>query len=250
MRLLGSPNKAILPQTSNIKNLATFVPVATRFLFKAALLLRNRTSKVIVIHYNMLGLELQLNLKEFITAFMVLFAVIDITGSIPIIATLNNQGKHVHAGKAALISLGILIVFLFAGNAMLKLFNTDIASFAVAGSLVLFALALEMILNIEIFRNDGPKGFATIVPVVFPLIAGAGTLTTTLSLRSQYHESNIIAAILINMGIVYLVLKNIHLVEKFLGESGIYILRKIFGIILLSMSVKLFFSNLNILLHI
>jgi multiple antibiotic resistance protein len=196
----------------------------------------------------MLALDLQLNVKEIFTAFMVLFAVIDITGSIPIIINLNNSGKHVHAGKASLISLTILIVFLFAGEALLKLFNTDIASFAVAGALILFALAVEMILNIEIFRNDGPKGYATLVPVVFPLIAGAGTLTTTLSLRSQYHVSNIIVAVAINMLLVYLVLRYIHMVKRFLGEAGIYILRKIFGIILLSMAVKLFASNISILL--
>lgn len=188
--------------------------------------------------------DLNFSLQEIGTIFMVLFAVIDITGSIPIIVNLNDSGKKVHAGKAALISLLILIIFLFAGEALLRLFNTDIASFAVAGSLLLFALAVEMILNVEIFKSDGPKGSATIIPVVFPLIAGAGTLTTTLSLRSQYHTSNIILAIAINMLLVYLVLKNIRWVEKLLGESGIFVLRKIFGIILLSMSVKLFMSNI------
>lgn len=196
----------------------------------------------------MLAASFQLSAREIFTAFMVLFAVIDITGSIPIIINLNSSGKKVHAGKAALISLTILIVFLFAGEAMLKLFNTDIASFAVAGALILFALAVEMLLNIEIFRNDGPKGYATIVPVVFPLIAGAGTLTTTLSLRSQYHVSNIIVAVAINMLLVYLMLRNTRRVEQFLGEAGIYILRKFFGIILLSMAVKLFASNISILL--
>lgn len=193
-------------------------------------------------------MELHLSIVEIFTAFMVLFAVIDITGSIPIIVNLNSSGKQVHAGKAASLSLIIMIIFLFAGEAMLKLFNTDIASFAIAGSLILFALAVEMILNIEIFRNDGPKGYATIVPVVFPLIAGAGTLTTTLSLRSQYHLANIIIAISINMAVVYIVLQNISLVKQILGEAGIYILRKVFGIILLSMSVKLFISNLTTLL--
>lgn len=193
-------------------------------------------------------MTLQLSIVELFSSFMVLFAVIDITGSIPIIVNLNNSGKHVNAAKAALISFAVMIVFLFAGEAMLKLFNTDIASFAIAGSLILFALAVEMILNVEIFHNDGPKGYATIVPVVFPLIAGAGTLTTTLSLRSQYHLSNIIVAIAVNMLVVYLVLRNISLVQRFLGEAGIYILRKIFGIILLSMSVKLFVSNLTTLL--
>lgn len=193
-------------------------------------------------------MALNLNIQEIITSFMVLFAVIDITGSVPIIINLNNDGKKVQASKASLLSLIILIAFLFAGEALLKLFNTDIASFAIAGSLVLFALAIEMTFNYEIFRNDAPKGYSTIVPVVFPLIAGAGTLTTTLSLRSEYSIANIIIAIVINMILVYFVIKKVNLVEKIFGKGGIYILRKFFGIILLAMSVKLFVSNLNILL--
>lgn len=193
-------------------------------------------------------MTLNLNIQEIITSFMVLFAVIDITGSVPIIINLNNDGKKVQASKAALLSLIILIAFLFAGEALLKLFNTDIASFAIAGSLVLFALAIEMTFNYEIFRNDAPKGYSTIVPVVFPLIAGAGTLTTTLSLRSEYSIANIIIAIVINMILVYFVIKKVNLVEKIFGKGGIYILRKFFGIILLAMSVKLFVSNLSILL--
>lgn len=193
-------------------------------------------------------MALNLNIQEIITSFMVLFAVIDITGSVPIIINLNNDGKKVQASKAALLSLIILIAFLFAGEALLKLFNTDIASFAIAGSLVLFALAIEMTFNYEIFRNDAPKGYSTIVPVVFPLIAGAGTLTTTLSLRSEYSIANIIIAIVINMILVYFVIKKVNLVEKIFGKGGIYILRKFFGIILLAMSVKLFVSNLSILL--
>lgn len=193
-------------------------------------------------------MALNLNIQEIITSFMVLFAVIDITGSVPIIINLNNDGKKVQASKASLLSLIILIAFLFAGEALLKLFNTDIASFAIAGSLVLFALAIEMTFNYEIFRNDAPKGYSTIVPVVFPLIAGAGTLTTTLSLRSEYSIANIIIAIVINMLLVYFVIKKVNLVEKIFGKGGIYILRKFFGIILLAMSVKLFVSNLSILL--
>lgn len=193
-------------------------------------------------------MALNLNIQEIITSFMVLFAVIDITGSVPIIINLNNDGKKVQASKASLLSLIILIAFLFAGEALLKLFNTDIASFAIAGSLVLFALAIEMTFNYEIFRNDAPKGYSTIVPVVFPLIAGAGTLTTTLSLRSEYSIANIIIAIVINMILVYFVIKKVNLVEKIFGKGGIYILRKFFGIILLAMSVKLFVSNLSILL--
>ena len=193
-------------------------------------------------------MDFSINIKEIFTAFMVLFAVIDITGSTPIIIGLNSAGKKVSAEKAAGISLVIFIAFLFAGNALLKLFNIDISSFALAGALVLFVLAIEMTFNIEIFQNDGPEGSATIVPVIFPLIAGAGALATTLTLKSECSVFSIIAIIL-NMIVVYVVLKNVYLVERVLGKGGVYILRKFFGIILLAMSVKIFTSNLNTLLE-
>ncbi len=193
-------------------------------------------------------MELNLNLQEILTAFMVLFAVIDITGSIPIIVNLNSTGKRVQAGKASIISLIILIVFLFAGGALLRLFNTDIASFAMAGALVLFALAVEMTFNIELFRNDGTHGSTTIVPVVFPLVAGPGTLTTALSLRAECSVESVIIAVILNMILVFLVLWKVGWVEKLLGQNGIYISRRFFGVILLAMSVKLFISNLRILL--
>ena len=194
-------------------------------------------------------MDLHLSIKEIFTAFMVLFAVIDITGSTPIIINLNATGKQVQAGKPALISYAVMITFLFAGDALLQLFNVDISSFAIAGALVLLVLAVEMIFSVEIFRNDGPAGSVTIVPVVFPLIAGAGTLTTTLSLRAECHLSNLILAISLNMLLVYLVLRNAYLVERILGKSGVYVLRKFFGIILLAMSVRLFISNLSMLLN-
>ena len=194
-------------------------------------------------------MDLHLSINEIFTAFMVLFAVIDITGSTPIIINLNATGKLVQAGKAALISYAVMITFLFAGDALLQLFNVDISSFAIAGALVLLVLAVEMIFSVEIFRNDGPAGSVTIVPVVFPLIAGAGTLTTTLSLRAECHLSNLILAISLNMLLVYLVLRNAYLVERILGKSGVYVLRKFFGIILLAMSVRLFISNLSMLLN-
>jgi multiple antibiotic resistance protein len=193
-------------------------------------------------------MTIELNLQEILTAFMVLFAVIDITGSIPIIVNLNASGKKVQAAKASIISLAILVVFLFAGEALLKLFHTDIASFAIAGSLVLFALAVEMTFSIEIFRNDAIGSNSTIIPVIFPLVAGPGTLTTTLSLRAEYGVWNIIIAIVVNMLIVYIVLRKINVVEKIIGKNGIYIARRFFGVILLAMSVKLFISNLRILL--
>ncbi len=188
------------------------------------------------------------SIQEIMTAFVVLFAVIDITGAIPVIIDLNSSGRKVNAAKASLLSLIILVVFLFAGNALLRLFNTDIASFAMAGALVLFALAVEMTLDIEIFRHNGPEGYTTLVPVVFPLVAGPGTLTTALTLRAECSVENIIIAVLINMVIVYIVLSKVNFMERLIGKGGIYIIRKFFGIILLAMAVRLFVSNLRILL--
>lgn len=189
-----------------------------------------------------------INLQEILTAFLVLFAVIDITGSIPIIMGINETGARVKPGKAAVVSLLIYVGFLFAGDWILKLFNTDIESFAIAGSLILFALAVEMIFSIEIFRNDGPAGYSTIVPVVFPLIAGAGGLTTALSLKAQLNVSNIIIALVLNMIVVYFVIRYVGAVEKLIGKGGIYILRKFFGVILLAMAVKMFIDNLTLLI--
>ena len=190
-----------------------------------------------------------INIQEIFTAFLVLFAVIDITGSIPIIMSLNASGTRVKAGKAAGLSLALIVGFLFVGEGLLKLFNTDIESFAIAGALILFALAVEMTFNIEIFRNDGPPGYSTVVPMVFPLIAGAGTLTTALSLRAECSIINIIIAIVLNMAIVYFVIRNVNLAERLIGKGGIYILRKFFGVILIAMSVKLFVSTLTLLLE-
>ena len=141
------------------------------------------------------------------------------------------------------------VLFMFLGEGILKIFNVDIASFAIAGAIILFALAIEMTFNVEIFKNDGPKGHSTIVPMVFPLIAGAGTLTTTLSLRAEVSTVNLIIAIGLNMLLVYFVVKKVYLVEKILGQAGIYILRKFFGIILLAMSIKLFLTNISAFTH-
>lgn len=189
-----------------------------------------------------------INFKEIITAFIVLFAVIDVTGGIPIFIDLKEKGENIKAGRAALLSFVIITAFLFLGEGLLHLFGVDINSFAIAGGVILFALAVEMTFGFEIFKNDGPKGTATLVPVVFPLIAGAGTLTTTLSLRAECTLINIIIAIAINMAIVFIVLKHVYIVEKTLGKSGIYIIRKFFGVILLAMSVKLIVTNLTLLL--
>lgn len=183
--------------------------------------------------------------KEILSAFMVLFAVIDITGSIPVIISLKEKGQKIESSKAAIISTIIFVIFLFLGEAILSLFGVSINAFAVAGSLVFFILAGEMILDVEIFKYQGPGGTATIVPIVFPLIAGTGSLTTVLTLRAEYAVENIILAILINMLIVFVVLRNLSIVEKILGKGGVYILRKFFGIILLAIAVKLFTANIT-----
>lgn len=191
-----------------------------------------------------------ISIQELASAFMVLFAVIDITGAVPIINDIQNKGHTISAIKAALASYILLVAFLFVGDGLLNLFSVDISSFAVAGSLVIFVLAVEMIFGIPIFKNDGPSGTASIVPLVFPLIVGAGTLTTLLALRAEYHIINIIIALTLNIIVVYFVLKNVSLVEKVFGKGGVYILRKFLGIILLAISVKLFTSNLTSLIDI
>ena len=191
-----------------------------------------------------------ISIQELASAFMVLFAVIDITGAVPIINDIQNKGHKISAIKAALASYILLVAFLFVGDGLLNLFSVDISSFAVAGSLVIFVLAVEMIFGIPIFKNDSPSGTASIVPLVFPLIVGAGTLTTLLALRAEYHTINIIIALTLNIIVVYFVLKNVSLVEKIFGKGGAYILRKFLGIILLAISVKLFTSNLASLIDI
>ena len=190
-----------------------------------------------------------LNLKEIVTAFMVLFAIIDITGSVPVILELKERNGKVEAGRAALISFAMLVVFLFMGEAVLRFFNVDIPSFAIAGAIVLIAVAIEMTFNVTLFTSDASQESGTIVPLVFPLIAGAGSLTTCLSLRAECSAINIIIAIALNMIVVYFVIKKVNWVEKLLGKGGIYILRKMFGVILLAMSVKLIVTNLSLLLN-
>ena len=193
-------------------------------------------------------MDIYFSFKEIISAFMVLFAVIDILGAIPIIISLREKNQKIEAGKAAIISFVILVAFLFIGQALLGLFNVDISSFAVAGALVLLVLAVEMIFGVEIFKNDSPCGSATIVPLVFPLIAGAASFTTLLSLRAEYHIFNIIIAVAMNMALVYLVLRYVYYVGRLFGKSGVYVMRKLFGIILLAIAVRLFTSNLTSLI--
>ena len=190
----------------------------------------------------------RLNALQIASTFIVLFAVIDVLGSTPIFIDLKQQGRPVNALKATLISTGLLIGFFFAGDALLRLLNVAIESFAVAGSLVIFLLALEMILDVVIFKNQGPIKEATLVPVVFPLIAGAGSFTTLLSLRAEYAQVNILIGLLLNMGFVYCVLKATERVERLISKSTIYLLRKFFGIILLAISVRLFTANLSALM--
>ena len=183
------------------------------------------------------------NFQQILSAFIVLFAVIDIIGAIPIIIDLKDKGKDVNALKATLISFLLLLGFFYAGDILLRLFHVDIESFAVAGAFVIFLLSLEMILDIEIFKNQGPIKEATLVPLVFPLLAGAGSFTTLLSLRAEYASVNIIVALVLNMLWVYFVVRMTRKVEKVLGKGGIYLIRKFFGIILLAISVKLFMNH-------
>ncbi len=191
----------------------------------------------------------QLDLQQIVSAFIVLFAVIDIFGSTPIIINLKKQGRPVGAWKASSLSGALLLGFFFAGDAMLRLFSVDISSFAVAGALVIFLMALEMILDITIFKNQGPIKEATLVPVVFPLIAGAGSFTTLLSLKAEFHSVNIITALVLNMLCVYIVIRATDWVERKISASFIYLLRKFFGIILLAISVRLFTANFMSLIH-
>lgn len=190
------------------------------------------------------------NFTQFLSAFIVLFAMIDVTGLTPVVIDLQKKSGPVNASKAAIVSMVVLTVFLYAGNLVLDLFGVDIESFAAAGAIVIFLLALEMIMGIELFHYDGgPQGSTTLVPVVFPLIAGAGTFTALLSLRAEFRTINILSALAANMVIVYAVLKQVHLLERVLGEAGIYVLRRLFGIILLAIAVKLFANNIAAIIN-
>lgn len=184
------------------------------------------------------------NFQEFISAFIILFAVIDAVGSTPIIISLREGGKTIKPMKATLLSTLLLIAFFYAGDVMLKLFHVDIASFAVAGSIVIFLMAIEMLLDVEIFKFKGPTSEATIVPLVFPLIAGAGSFTTLLSLRAEYADINILLGLLVNMGFVFFVLSMTDKVQNWIGKGGVYVVRKFFGVILMAVAVRLFTDNI------
>ena len=187
---------------------------------------------------------MELDFKEILTVGMVLFAVIDIVGSIPILVDLKKKHGHIDSEKASLVAGIIMIVFLFVGEELLKLIGIDVHSFAVAGSFVLFFLALEMILGIRIYRDDESNS-ASIVPLAFPIIAGAGTMTTLLSLKAQHQTVNILIAIVLNVIVVYAVLKSSAQIEKMLGKNGLGVIRKAFGVVLLAIAVKLFASNVK-----
>ncbi|WP_136482092.1 MarC family protein [Cognatitamlana onchidii] len=194
---------------------------------------------------------MQLNFKEIFTAFMVLFAVIDIVGNIPIVIDLRKKAGHIQSEKASIIAGVILIVFLFLGNSILKLIGIDVNSFAVAGAFILFFIALEMILGITLYKQDENASLTTAVfPLAFPLIAGPGSLTTLLSLRAEFNTENIIVAVVLNVIIIYIVLKTSARIERFLGANGINIIRKVFGVILLAIAVKLFAHNIKALFDI
>lgn len=188
------------------------------------------------------------DLVQITSTFIALFIIIDILGSIPIILGLKEKGVKIKSFSVSVVSFVILLIFLFAGEWVLDLFNVDIQSFAVAGSLVIFLYAIEMVLDIEIYKNRGPEGSAAFVPIAFPLIAGPASFTTLLSLRAAYDVENIIVALFINIVWVFLVLKFTGKLEKIFGKGGIYIMRKIFGIILLAISVKLFTENIGSLI--
>ena len=186
------------------------------------------------------------NFKEIATITMILFAVIDVVGSLPVLLDLQSKLGKIQSEKATIVSGAIMIVFMFVGEQILNLIGIDVSSFAIAGSFIIFFLALEMILGVKFYKEE-TAATASVVPIAFPLIAGTGTLTTLLSLRAEYvHIENIIVAILINLIFVYIVLKNTYRLEKILGPGGINILRKVFGIILLAIAVKLFRTHAGI----
>ena len=191
---------------------------------------------------------MQLNVKEIFTVFMVLFAVIDIVGNIPIVIDLRKKVGHIQSEKASVIAGFIMVFFLFLGKSILNLIGIDVSSFAVAGSFILFFIALEMILGITLYKQEENSAMtASVFPLAFPLIAGPGSLTTLLSLRAEYKLENIIIAIILNVIVIFVVLKTSSKIERFLGPNGINIIRKVFGVVLLAIAVKLFAHNIKIL---
>ncbi len=190
----------------------------------------------------------EFNWSELFKATTILFAVIDIVGSIPLIIKLKEKTGDISALRTSVVSMGIMIAFLIVGESILNLFGVDVRSFAVAGSIILFAMAIEMIMGLHLFRDEVTGKTASIVPLAFPIIAGAGTMTSLISLKAEYHQINILLAIVINTVIILLVLRSTKALERILGVGGIAILKKVFGIILLAIAVKLFASNISTLI--
>jgi len=190
-------------------------------------------------------------IQEIFRASMVLFAVIDVLGAIPLIINIKKKAGSIRPLRASLVALMIMVLFLFLGESILSLFHVSVNEFAVAGSFILFIMALEMILGVKLFKDDGHQSakVASVVPLAFPILAGAGTMTSLVALRAEYHEVNILIAIIINIVVVYVVLRLTKKLEKLLGPNGIAIVQKIFGIILLSIAIKLFSSNAKFLFH-
>lgn len=196
---------------------------------------------------NFSDIFLHIDWREASSAFIVLFAIIDMLGSVPIVLSLKMQNRQVNPWKATVLSALLLVIFFFAGDALLHFFSVDIQSFAIAGAMIIFIMALEMILDVEIFKNTGPIKDATLIPMVFPLIAGPGAFTTLLSLAAEYHPVNIMIGLFGNMLWVFFVLAQIDFVDRHIKRSFVYVLRKFFGVILLAISVKLFIGNLLVI---
>jgi multiple antibiotic resistance protein len=193
---------------------------------------------------------MELNFKEIATATMVLFAVIDIIGNIPIVISLREKAGHIQSEKASIIAAVVMVFFLFLGKSILRLIGIEVSEFAVAGSLILFFIALEMLLGITLFKDDGSSpDMASIFPLAFPMLAGPGSLTTLLSLRAEYDVQNVIIAVVINVIIIYVVLKTSERLQRVLGKNGIQIIRKVFSVVLLAIAVKLFTSNIQTLFN-
>jgi len=186
----------------------------------------------------------QFDLAQILTISFTLFAVIDILGSLPILISLKKKMGEISAVQATVVSGSLMLLFFFIGESVLNFMGLDVHSFAIAGSIVIFILGLEMVLGIELFRGEQDARSGNIVPIAFPLIAGSGTLTTIMSLKAEYHANNILIAILINLLFVFITLRSINLLERVFGPSGISMLRKFFGVILLAISVKIFKSNI------
>ncbi len=188
----------------------------------------------------------KITIQEILTVTFTLFAVIDMLGSIPVLITLRDKmGGHIRSLQATLASGALMILFLFLGKEFLSLLGLDVKSFAVAGSIVIFIIGLEMVLGVDFFKSDNNPKSGSVVPIAFPLIAGSGTLTTIMSLKANYYDANILIGILINLVIVFLVLKSLKWIERALGPSGLIVLRKFFGVILLAIAVKIFGTNIQ-----